>query len=267
MQTIKRHKLLITGLALILAALLVAAIGPVGSALARSISGQAAGQNDCHGSQGSTQGTGGMMSGMISGMMGNGMGMMSGMMGDVDRHFIEMMIPHHENAIAMADLALQKSRRPEIRTLAADIKRVQQAEIDRMRAWYRQWYGTEVPAVDDAGASSCVMMGNGSGGMMGGAMGNGGMMGGGTSMGTSMGMGMGMRMDLDALAEAADFDKAFIEMMVPHHRMALMMSNMVLAHGEKADLRTLAQTIITGQSAEIEQMQTWYRQWYGTRLP
>lgn len=240
MEMIKRHKLLIAGLALILSALLVAAIGPAASVLARSNSGQAAGQNHC---QGSTQSNGGMM--------GGGTGM-SRMMGDVDRHFIEMMIPHHEDAIAMADLALQKSQRPEIRTLATDIKRVQQAEIDQMRGWYRQWYGAEVPAIDDADAGSGRTMGHGSGGMMDGMMGG--------------GMGMGMRMDLDALANAADFDKAFIEMMIPHHRMALMMSNMVLVHGEQADLRTLAQTIITGQSAEIEQMQTWYRQWYGTAV-
>jgi uncharacterized protein (DUF305 family) len=261
MKMIKRHKLLIAGLALMLGALLVAAIGPAASALARSTSGnaqgEAQGQNHC---QGSTQSNGGTMgSSRASGMMGN-----AGMMGDVDRHFIEMMIPHHKDAIAMADLALQKSQRSELRTLAADIKRVQQAEIDRMRTLYRQWYGTEVPTFEDS--DSGQMMGNGSRGMMGGMMSGG--MGnmGGSMMGGGAGTGMSMRMDLDALASAADFDKAFIEMMIPHHRMALMMSNMVLVHGEQADLRTLAQTIITGQSAEIEQMQTWYRQWYGTAV-
>lgn len=247
MERINTRKLLIAGIALILGALLVAGIGPAVSVLAQSIQGnqgntaqQAAGQNHCQGSQGTTEGNSDMMgNGMMGGgMMGGGMGRM---MGDVDRHFIEMMIPHHQDAIAMAELALQRSQHPQIKTLAADIKRVQQAEIDQMQTWYRQWYGTEVPRS------------NSGGNMMGGGM-----------MGMGTGMGMGMNMDLDALANAADFDKTFIEMMIPHHRMALMMSNMVLVGGEKAELRTLAGAIISGQSAEIEQMQTWYRTWYGT---
>ena len=250
METIKRYRryrrysLPIVGVVLILGALLVNSLLTSASAAGASNGWgwgrQAAGQNDC---LGGTQGGAGMMGG---GMMGGGMmgGSMGGMMADVDRRFIEQMIPHHEDAIAMADLALQKAKRPEIKKLATDIKRVQQAEIDQMRAWYKQWFGTDVPTHND---SDQGMMGSGSGGMMGG--------------------GMGMGMGLDDLANAADFDKAFINMMVPHHRMALMMSNMVLRNGGRAELQTLARSIITSQSTEIEQMQTWYRQWYGTGAP
>jgi len=49
---------------------------------------------------------------MGGGMMGDHNNF--GMMGDVDRHFIEQMIPHHEDAIAMADIALTKAEHPEI---------------------------------------------------------------------------------------------------------------------------------------------------------
>jgi hypothetical protein len=76
--------------------------------------------------------SGGMMGTMMGGqgsmmpgaMMGGQGGMMSGqggMMGDqaqMDRLFLEMMIPHHEAAISMARQALEESERPEIRTLA-----------------------------------------------------------------------------------------------------------------------------------------------------
>ena len=247
METIKRYSLPIIGVALILSALLVGSLTSASAAGTQRGWGwgqQAAGWGGC---PGNVQGGGGMMGGgmMGGGMMGGGTGRM---MADVDRHFIEEMIPHHEDAIAMADLALQKAQRPEIKKLATDVKRVQQAEIDQMRVWYKQWFGTDVPARDDKDQD---MMGSGSGGMMGGGM----------------GMGMDMRMDLDYLSNAADFDKAFIKMMIPHHRMALMMSNMALMGGQRPELQTLARTIITGQSTEIEQMQTWYRQWYGNQTP
>jgi uncharacterized protein (DUF305 family) len=201
-------------------------------------------------------GSGGMMSGSMMGgsggmmgsagsMMGGSGGMMgNGMMGEVDRHFIEQMIPHHQTAIAMADLALQKAQHPEVKTLAAAIKQTQTAEIVQMRAWYRQWYGADVPATTaDTGRG---MMGRGH-------MGNCG--------------GMGSDSDLTALAGAANFDQAFLQQMVPHHQMAVMMASMVLARGDKPELRTLAQSISTGQSAEIVQMRAWYQQWYGTALP
>jgi len=58
-------------------------------------------------------------------------------------HFIVMMIPHHKGAIAMADLALQRSRRPELRALTERIRTSQSCENAQMRRWYRQWYGSD----------------------------------------------------------------------------------------------------------------------------
>ena len=60
-----------------------------------------------------------------------------------DAHFIVMKIPHHEGAIAMADLALQRSRRPELRALTERIRTSQSCENAQMRRWYRQWYGSD----------------------------------------------------------------------------------------------------------------------------
>jgi uncharacterized protein (DUF305 family) len=76
-----------------------------------------------------------------SGRVGMPMGQRS-----ADARFIVMMIPHHEGAIAMAELALQRSKRPEIRALAEKIRTSQSQENSQMRQWYRQWYVTDVPA-------------------------------------------------------------------------------------------------------------------------
>ncbi len=179
--------------------------------------------------------------------MGSGIG--AGHMGTqtMDQHFIVMMIPHHDGAIAMADLALSRARRPEIKELARSIKASQSQENAQMRTWYRQWFGGDVPSWTTGGAMGMGGMGMG--------------MGGGMKMG---GMGMGMGTSLAALKNAADFDRAFIEQMIPHHRMGVMMASMAQSNSQHPQLRELQQTMVRVQSQEIEQMAQWYRSWYGT---
>lgn len=160
----------------------------------------------------------------------------------VDQHFIEMMIPHHQDAIAMADLALIRGKRPEVKKLAQAIKKDQTREIQEMRTWYKQWFGKEVPAhsMNDMGMmGEHHNQGQGTGsGMMGEGM-------------------MSMKTDLDALKKAPDFDKEFVRQMIPHHQMAVMMAKMASERASHPEIRTLAQSIITSQSAEIAQMQGW----------
>jgi uncharacterized protein (DUF305 family) len=57
-----------------------------------------------------------------------------------DRAFIDAMTPHHESAIAMAEVALQESENPEIRRIAEDIVSAQEREIEQMRRWRQEWY-------------------------------------------------------------------------------------------------------------------------------
>lgn len=156
-----------------------------------------------------------------------------GMMGNTDRYFIENMVPHHQDAVDMAEIALVKAEHPEIKELAENITNSQSREITEMRQWYKEWYGTDVPASS-------------------GRMGHGGMM---------------NTTDLNKLENAKPFDKEFIEQMVPHHQMAIMMAQMVLNNSNRPEIRNLASSIIKTQSAEIAEMRQWYKEWYGTDVP
>lgn len=155
---------------------------------------------------------------------------------NIDRHFIEQMIPHHEGAVAMANLALERSKRTEIKTLATAIIEGQTKEIQDMAGWYKDWFGKDVPKVGTG------IMG---GGMM-----------------SQSGMHMGGQEDMTALEDATDFDKAFLEAMIPHHQLALMMVQMLEAGTNRPEMLQLAKNITTSQSKEIQQMQGWYIQWY-----
>ena len=79
-----------------------------------------------------------MSSNQMQGMM---------MMGDLgaadsqfDLRFINAMIPHHEGAVTMAQDALKKSQRPQIKQLAKEIIAAQQKEIAQMKQWRKAWY-------------------------------------------------------------------------------------------------------------------------------
>ena len=173
-------------------------------------------------------------------MMGNGQNTevsQSQMMGGIDKRFIEQMIPHHESAIAMAKLALLKSKRPEIKTLASAIIEGQSREIGDMNGWYKSWYGKGIP--QGVATSQGGMM---SGGGMGGAMGG--------------------QDDVNTLKNAPDFDKAFIEQMIPHHELAIMMAQMLQSGTSRVEMEQLAKNIIESQSKEVGQMQSWYKVWY-----
>lgn len=182
-----------------------------------------------------------------SSMMGNGWGMMNqwnmmsarggmGVSQNIDRHFIEQMIPHHEGAIAMAELALERSTRQEVRGLAEDIIEAQTQEIANMTAWYKMWYGS-TPTSRSTGMLAHQSLGDG-------------------------GMHMeGMEGDVDELRSATDFDKEFLSQMIVHHEMAIMMAQMLAAGTERVEMKTLADNIITSQSDEIELMEGWLQTW------
>lgn len=151
------------------------------------------------------------------------------MMGNIDEHFIEQMIPHHEAAISMADIALQKAGHPEIKSLAQDIKRAQSEEISVMKGWYKNWFGSDIPENPALHGMMSNMMGR---------QGN-----------------------VEDLNNASNFDKAFIEEMIPHHQMAVMMATMLKNTTSRPEMKQLAQNIIDAQTKEVNNMREWYKDW------
>jgi uncharacterized protein (DUF305 family) len=148
---------------------------------------------------------------------------------NIDQHFIVQMIPHHEGAIEMAKVALERSKRPEILTLANSIIDAQQKEIDDMRAWYQAWFGSAPPQ----GGMGMMHMG-------------------------------GMEGDTAVLASVseAEFDREFLQQMIPHHEMAIMMAQMLQSSTQREEMKTLADDIITSQAREIDMMRGWLTGWY-----
>ncbi|MCG6134549.1 MAG: DUF305 domain-containing protein [Nostoc sp. LLA-1] len=59
---------------------------------------------------------------------------------EFDLRFINGMIPHHEGAVVMAQDALEKSQRPEIKNLSQEIIKAQETEINQMKQWRQAWY-------------------------------------------------------------------------------------------------------------------------------
>jgi uncharacterized protein (DUF305 family) len=156
----------------------------------------------------------------------------------IDAHFIEQMIPHHEDAITMSKLALTKARRPEIKQLAQNIIQSQGKEITQMKDWYQLWFDREIPT----GSNTMNQHG-----MMGGSQ-------------MHMGM-MGNDTDVTRLENSQDFDRSFVEDMIPHHQMAVMMASMLKNGTTRPEMKTLADDIIAAQTKEIDMMRTWLTDW------
>jgi uncharacterized protein (DUF305 family) len=146
-----------------------------------------------------------------------------------DELFINAMVPHHQGAIDMANVALENAEHPEIKELAQNVISAQQAEIDELKTIKQRLYGTaEVPTE----ASSEEMKT------------------------------MGMMTDPKELANQQPFDKAFIDAMIPHHQSAIDMAQVASEQTSDAEIKNLAQGIVTAQQQEIQQMEDWRQKWY-----
>jgi uncharacterized protein (DUF305 family) len=155
-----------------------------------------------------------------------------------DLRFIDAMIPHHQGAIAMAQVAQEKSTRPEIKQLTQAIIAAQEKEIEQMQAWRKAWY----PNADE----QAVMYDK--------------------TMNMDMPMSEQMRSDMmmsgDLGAADDQFDLRFIEAMIPHHEGALVMAHEALQKSDRPEIKQLAQSILSSQQQEIDQMTTWKQSWY-----
>jgi uncharacterized protein (DUF305 family) len=194
----------------------------------------------CGGAGGGQQDSGsGGMAGMDHRQMGHGsMGMGSGGMAKQmvmengkysDRRFIDAMVPHHQGAIAMAEVALKNAEHEEIVQLSRNIISSQQAEIEELKSIKQEEFGT-----------SNVPM----------------------EMSQEQMRGMGMMMNPQQLANQKPFDEAFLDAMIPHHQSAIEMAQVALEKSDNPKIKELAENIISAQQREIEQMREWRMEWY-----
>jgi uncharacterized protein (DUF305 family) len=148
---------------------------------------------------------------------------------DADVAFAQGMIPHHEQAIEMAQLAAGRAADPRVLDLATRIEAAQGPEIELMQGWLDAWgvATDETMAGMDHGGDVSAM-----GGMTEEEM---------TSLESATG---------------AEFDAMFLEMMIRHHEGAVDMAETAIADGQNLEAIALAEAIVAAQEAEIAEMQT-----------
>ncbi len=147
-----------------------------------------------------------------------------------DERFIDAMVPHHQGAIEMAQVALENAEHPEILALAEEIVAAQETEIGQLKSIKQEQFGTSEVSMDMMSAEEME--------------------------------GMGMASDPQELANQDPFDKAFIDNMIPHHESAIVMAQVVLEKSENPEIREIAEAIVDAQEREIEQMTSWRDEWY-----
>ena len=140
---------------------------------------------------------------------------------NADMQFTMMMIPHHEQAVEMADLLLAQDGIDErVLTLAEQIKAAQGPEIELMESWLDDW---GIPMGDMGGMHDWMMSGS----------------------------------DMQALEDATDVEasRLFLEQMIVHHEGAIEMARIEIDDGRNTDVIALAEAIIASQTAEITTME------------
>jgi uncharacterized protein (DUF305 family) len=148
---------------------------------------------------------------------------------DADVAFAQGMLPHHQQAVTMSQLAAAQAADPRVKDLAARIEGAQGPEIQTLAGWLESW---------DAEAAGSTGMDHGS-----------------TDHGGPGGM-MATE-DMEALAglSGAEFDRLFLEQMTAHHRGAVQMAETEAADGENPEAIAMAEHIRDTQNAEIAEMQ------------
>lgn len=140
--------------------------------------------------------------------------------------FAQLMIPHHQQAVELADMVPDRSANPEVISLASKIAAAQQPEIDTMKAQLTQWGISPSGAQHESGHAGMGMQGMVDDSTM---------------------------LNLRGLT-GTDFDILWLTSMIGHHQGAIEMAKVEAEAGKSPQMTALARSIITEQQAEIDQM-------------
>jgi uncharacterized protein (DUF305 family) len=152
-----------------------------------------------------------------------------------EKAFLSNMLSHHQGAVDMSKIALEKAKRQEIKDLAKAIITAQTDELAQMESWQKSW---GYPS-----SSGAMMMDHSS-----------------MAMESSM---EGMLIALSPLKDDA-FDKKFLELMIEHHQSAVDMSASGANNAKHQEIKELTAAIVKAQVKEIDQMKQWQKDWYPT---
>ena len=147
---------------------------------------------------------------------------------DADVKSAQTMIPHHEQAVEMADSILGKSgMSPEVTQLAQQIRDTQRPQMETLTGFLTAW---NKPLIPDHGSEADE------------------------DHWEAEGMLTPEEIQALAAADGSTAEKLFLEGMIQHHEGAITMVQSEIDDGENPDAVQLAQTIKTGQTVEIEAM-------------
>jgi uncharacterized protein (DUF305 family) len=149
-----------------------------------------------------------------------------------DVAFAQLMIPHHQQAVDMADLALKYATTTQVKELADQITNAQDPEIDQMTQWLQDWGAPTAMPSSDGDMGDMDMGGMGEAGMM-----------------------TEAEMRSLAAARGGEFDQMWLQMMIAHHEGAIAMAQQVLNTTNITEVAALANDVVLAQQAEIETMQ------------
>ncbi|MCT2022226.1 MULTISPECIES: DUF305 domain-containing protein [Kocuria] len=148
--------------------------------------------------------------------------------------FLAEIIGHHQGAIEMAELELERGTSPDIRTHAENIVADQQHQIEQFTRWLDQWYGlTPDEAKAQAPEEARQEM---------------------ATMEEEMQM---MHEELLAVEAGEGFDVAFVQKMIPHHSSGIIEFLEPQARAPHAELRVASTAGITTQQAQVADFRTW----------
>lgn len=141
-----------------------------------------------------------------------------------EQQFMTSMIDHHQMAIEMAELCLDRAVHRQLVKTCESIIATQSAEVRQMQTWLQEWYGVSyAPQMKPREAR-----------------------------------------EVEALASLTGeaFEIRFMEMMIQHHRAAVRDAEECVRTAYHPELVQLCENIIAAQTAEIEQFEQWLCQWY-----
>lgn len=141
-----------------------------------------------------------------------------------DVEFAEGMIPHHQQALALAALVPGRSTNPDVIKIAAGIAAQQEPEVTAMRAMMIQWQ-VDPPATSHHGGS--------------------------TESGNQQGMVDDATMAKLKTLKGTQFDTLWLQSMISHHQGAIAMAKVEIAHGQSQDMKVMANNIVITQESEI----------------